>query len=96
MKHQISIRRSLLYVTLFAIGFALFNFAFSSGVDRTVPQIETYSLGMICSSLAMCCPIGYLIAGTSGERSAVIVALFIGLVGTPLSLVLMRTEVAGW
>ncbi|MBI2478672.1 MAG: hypothetical protein HYV60_08575 [Planctomycetia bacterium] len=92
MKHQISLRRLLLYVTLFAIGCAFLQFAFSLGELH----IQAFCLGMICSSLALCCPIGYLIAGTAGEMGATIVALFLGLVGTPLSLVIMRTEVVGW
>jgi hypothetical protein len=92
-KHQISLRRALLYVTLFAVGFAFFRFAFAAGIEQ---QIEAFCLGMVCSSLAMCCPIGYLIAGTSGEWSATIIGLFLGLAGTPLSLVLMRAEVGAW
>ena len=92
MKHQISLRRLLLYITLFAIGCAFLQFAFSSGELH----IEAFSLGMICSSLALCCPIGYLIAGKAGELAATIVAFFLGLVGTPLSLVLMRTDIVGW
>ncbi len=96
MKHQLTLRRLLLYVALFAIGFALLHFALSSRIEPPVLQVAAFCLSMNCVSVAACCPIGYLIAGKAGEIGAIVAALFVGLAGTPLSLVLMGTEVFGW
>jgi len=56
MKHQLTLRRLLLYVALFAVGCGLFR------------ADESMLIFAVCCFMAgVCCPIGYLISGKPGE-----------------------------
>jgi len=72
VKHQITLRRLLLYVALFAVGMGALRFGFTSDYDAT---FVATMFGVAFVSLAVCCPIGYVIAGTKGELNAVTVAV---------------------
>jgi len=50
MKHQLSLRRLLLYVALFAVGFGLVRFALISRIEGPLPQIALF-FGTVCVSL---------------------------------------------
>ena len=85
MKHQLSLRRLLLYVALFAVGLGLINFAFTLRIEPAIAQLQAFCFGIIGISLAVCCPVGYLIAEQKGEKKAATVALYVAVFGMIVS-----------
>ena len=79
MKHQLTLRRLLLYVALFAVGLGMIRFALTWGF----PFSPLHSLDLLVVVIsyilpAVACPLGYLIGGEEWEIRVLFIALFAG------------------
>ena len=82
MKHQLPLRRLLLYFALFAVGCGLIRFGFTLPTANV--QAVSIVFGMACMSLSACGPTGHLVAGKEGELRAVIFAIVVMAIGMSL------------
>ena len=79
MKHQITLRRLLLYVALFTVGLGMIRFDRFLQEEELLPGELFFSwvwlFGLYCLVAAVCCPIGYVIAEKGGEYVGVLVSI---------------------
>ena len=74
MKHQLDLRRLLLYVALFAVGMGMLRVGVSSNNVVAVMALILAFYGVVAGLL---CPIGYLVFGKDGELLVALVILVI-------------------
>ena len=81
LRHQLSLRRWLIYFGLITMAIALLNVAFKTG------DLVVSCYGILFLAFSTCCPIGYVIAGKKGEGIGAVVALVVAVViGATLSI----------
>ena len=77
VKHQLTLRRLLLYVALFAIGLGMFRAAY----ELLFPfRMFAEILGLYCVVAGVFCPIGYLISEKDGEILGAVFAVYATLI----------------